>query len=512
MPNLKSLPKLEDIAREKIISWLLHCSNNYLGPLNRKIQRAYIESLLGGNLGQQLLNTVLKTSKNKLDLYSKCLILELLCNQSTLYIDLIQGGSLIIEEVFRLYRTLLHCLPVGLARFGLICDIKPGVDQRYITDVNSFFYRILGQMKNLRSISLVGVGDTEILKQIGLNCEQLEYLDVTNSWKVNDRSVACLLYESPNICHNKSIEQLIGIDDDLNMCCFNLRFIGLSGTDISNKSIAMCFINCPRVVSFGGYIHQGSVTNILELVQSKLVKRKYNIRELWEDKISESQVELLSYACPLLTSLSTSSESLYTIHNLSSLTSLTLDCDFQDWNEELYTYLLSNGSKLKSLKLNDNVNCKLDIGWLMELTPSLVTLSAHVYYSNVGYPVTWSSLQNADIVVDSSKCVHELLIHTPEIENLNLKFVGEPYCEDETSINDDLMIDIATYGGLHKAKNIKIGVCGLGIVAVETLLAYCSDLQSISTLSLWKNFTAEHLNELEKRVKEANWDLKLIFY
>ncbi|XP_071519901.1 uncharacterized protein [Panulirus ornatus] len=512
MPPVRVISSLMETCSEWVWRWLHRCLNHQASPPERLRQRKYVLTTLNSNIRQKLLKRILCIHMYDVPMASKCMLLELLADRNTHWVDLTQGGYAYIDEIFHLYRTLNLGLLVGLTRLGFICNVKMKNDQKYLPDVNSTFYRLLNQMRHLQWVRLSGVADRNMLATLGVNCHSLQHVDVSGSMRVDDMALAALILKDPIVVEGQSQEQVATHQLPTNSCCATLNFVCISETQVSMMSALLLLRYVPNLTSFGGYVEAGSLSAVLQLLQPQEGVEQYKLTHLWEDRILPAQASLLKVACPHLTTLITCESSLASLPHLQPLTTLTLDLDFRGCASDIYSGLQMQGDTLKELRFLKSINCPLDLAWLMELTPNLEWIECNLYIEE-GYQMpTWRLLKVASVIVSSSKVVLALLTHTPELRNLSLTFLPEPYQETFECINDDLILNTTLAGGLTRLEHLRITDCAITMWGVQCLLLHCQQLTHIAAFSSWKNISQHDIRTLQSQVQENNWQLNLVYH
>ncbi|KAG7157550.1 uncharacterized protein LOC121879948 isoform X1 [Homarus americanus] len=510
MPPFKTIGSLTEICTERVWRWLYHCLNYQATPRDRMRQRAYILATLNSNIRQQLLNCILRIHTQEVMLSSKCMLLELLGDRSTQWVDVSRSGYSYVDEVFHFYRTLTLSLLINLTRLGVICNVKSKIDSKYLLEINSTFYRVLNQMRHLQWVTLGGVADQTILATLGANCHQLEHLNVCGSIRVNDQALAALLLKDPLAVEGRSMKQVIDKNIATNPCCATLTFVCVSETEVTLIGAVLLLRCVPNLTSLGGAVEDGSLSSVIHMLQPEEGVASYKLNHLWDDRISPDQASLLNVACPELTSVTTTVYSLPSLHLLYPITSLTVDLYFRGGSTSIYNYLQLRGANLKELVLSNNISCPLDLGWLMELTPNLERVESSLYLEE-GYEILgWKNVQVASVRVNSSKTLIALLSHIPRVKDLSIIFEPEPYTETYECINDDLVINACISGGLTHLETLSIAECAVSLQGLNCLLLHCPELSYVAPLLFWTNITQDDIRHLQSQAAHSNWRLKLV--
>ncbi|XP_047489277.1 uncharacterized protein LOC125039419 isoform X2 [Penaeus chinensis] len=510
MPPHKAILSLTNTCIEWVLDWLF-TSLKLQGSLKERLQqREYVTTHLTSNIRQRLINITFQQHMYKWSLSHKCLMLEVLGDTSTQCIDYTESGYAYVDEVWQFYRSLNVIKIINLTRLGVVCRIKTESDKKYLPDINNTLYRAFDQMKNLRWVTLKGVADKTFLLSMGTNCPHLEKLNVAQSPRIDDEAVANLIIRNASPAEGQKSVQ-VGVQHiPTNLCANSLKMVCVSETNVTLASVGILLHFVPNLESFGGDIHAGSLCCVINNLHLKEGHKSFKLQELWDARILPQQASLLNVVCPQLTRLSTDASSLGSLENLSSITSLTLSLYYQNFENDIYDYLLENGEKLKELILVDHINCYLDLSWLTELAPNLEHLVATVSLEEGREVLKWPSLKTAQLSVESSRVLLALLTSITEVRDLDITFVREPYQETFECINDDLIICAVTEDGLKKLQKLKICECAIGLKGIDCLLLHCPDLCYLAPLAFWHGLINEDFHSLVQRIKENNWQLKLI--
>ncbi|XP_047489360.1 uncharacterized protein LOC125039455 isoform X2 [Penaeus chinensis] len=510
MPPYEILPSLTDICTEQVLIMLYNSISVSATPKKRKQQHDYVSSTLNSNIRQHLINIIFQQPLHKKTFTGKCILLEMLGDCSTQTIDFSQVGSVYIDEVWHFYRTLTIGLMTNLTKLGLACNLRKLSDKKYLLDVNTSIYRVFSQMKNLRWVTLIGVGDGTLLESLGTNCIHLEYLNVNESFRVNDEAIASLLLKDPELAQGQSEDTLCLQDIQTNPCALNLKMVGVSATSVSLTGVFVLLHYVPKLESLGGPIQAGSVSSILEHLNPEDGSKVLKLNEVWETRILPYQASLLSMMSPNLTCLTCDASSLDSLYIINSISALTLKLYFRNCVIDIYNYLLGSGQILKKLIFVDHINCGLDLSWLVELTPNLEHLEATLTREDEAEVAKWHFLRVAKVTVQSSKVTLALLTHAPALTDLDITFVMEPYKETFECINDDLIISALVDGGLTQLQKLHINECALSMKGVVSLILHCPNLTYLAPLAFWHGVSPQSIYVLCKRIKERNWKLRIV--
>lgn len=510
MPPHNPLSPLRDICIEWTLEWI--SSNVKFGGTSQqhKQQRHYLTSALSSNIRQQLLFLTFQQPLYERNLTYKCLMLKLLGDHNTQSVDFSGAGATYLNEVNYLYRILTQVQITKLTKLGINCNLRTVADKNCLMEVNATFYYVFNQMTNLRWVKLVGVADKTLLRALGMNCPHLEYLNVDESFRVNDEAVANLLLRDPEDVAFQNNNDIDLKDISTNPCACCLKVICLSGTEVSIRSAVIILYCVPYLKSFDGDVNVGSLCSAMESLQPKDGYRSFNLQKLWDTRILPNQALLLDKVCPYLTYLSTDASSLFILHLLSSISSLTLKLYFQNATIEIYNYLLVSGGNLRELVLVDHINCCLDLTWLVELTPNLERLEATIIKEEGKNIMEWPSLTTAKVTLESSKTLFALLTHAYGLKDLDVTFEKWSCQETFEDINDALITNAVASGSLQNLQKMWINKCAISMKGIDCLLLNCPNLVYLAPLAFWNGISQEDLHILRQRMKENNWHFRFV--
>ncbi|XP_050722920.1 uncharacterized protein LOC127001792 [Eriocheir sinensis] len=507
MPCCQSVSPLSEAAGERVRQWLLCCLCHQPGPQERQAVRRHVLTALAPRPRQDLLSHVLASPEVVMD--NKCQLVEILGDVTTRSVDLIPGGPLFVEEVFHLYRSLTMAAVINLTRLGIVCDVRSIADRRYVPDINVTFYRLMGHMRHLVWVTLAGVADGTILAHLGANCHALEYLDVSGSPRVDDVGVAKLLLQGR--MNLRDLHHLAHAPlPPTSPCCATLTYLGVTRTETSSASIVLLLRCLRQVTSLGGFVNDGSLLEVLKLLKNgKAAEWPTSLSEVSEARILPHQVPLLVAACPGLTTLVTEETSVPALSLLPSLQSLTVDLQLRGESGPLYDMVEVRGSALTHLRLENSINCPLELTYLMDAAPHLHHLEARLYLGEGCVVTGWASLASAKIGVTTCKGVVALLTHTPALRRLTLSLDPEPYTETWRDLNDAVLEQVVGGGGLGAVEELVVTDCGATVTGLQLLMLHCQHLALVASLINWPAITLADLHLLREQIACNNWCLDL---
>lgn len=507
MPQCRSVSPLSEVVGHRVCQWLQCCVLHQPGPRERQEVRRHILTALAPRPRQALLSQVLASREVVMDI--KCQLLEFLGDVTTRSADLTPGGPLFIEEVFHLYRSLTIAALIKLTRLGLVCDIRSTNDRRYLPDVNVTFHRLMVHMRHLVWVTLAGVADGFILAHLGANCHALEYLDVSGSPRVDDVGVTKLLLQG-----RVNLRDLFHLSyaplPPTSPCCTTLTYLGLKETETSPASVVLLLRCLRRVTSLGGFINDGSLLQVLELLKNGgAAEWPTSLSMVWEARILPHQVPLLVTACPALTTLVTEEASVPAVCLLPPLHSLTVDLKLRGNSGPLYDMLETRGLTLTHLNLEKSINCPLELSFLMDAAPHLRHLEASLYLGEGCLVAGWASLASAKVGVSTCKGVVTLLTHTPALRRLTLSLEPEPYTETWKDLNDAVFEQVVGGSGLCALEELVVTECGATATGLQLLMLHCQHLTLVASLINWPSITATDLQLLREQIASNNLCLDL---
>ena len=457
---------------------------------------------------QALLSQVL--AMRGLVMETKCQLVEVLGDGTTRSADLIPGGSLFVDEVFHLYRSLTMAALVNLTHLGMVCDVRSPSDRRFLPDVNVTFHRLVGHLRHLVWVTLAGVADGTILAALGANCHSLQYLDVSGSPRVDDVGVSKLLLQGRTNLRDLSLLATVPLPPT-SPCCATLTFLDVSQTETSAASTVLLMRCLHQVTSLGGSISDETLLKVLQVLQAGgAADWPTSLTKVWEARILPHQAPIWAAACPALTTLNTEESSVPAVSLLPPLQELTIDLSMRGDSGPLYDMLKVRGSTLTHFVLEGNINCPLEVTFLMDAAPQLRHLKACLYMGEGCEVAGWASLASAVVGVTTCKAVVALLTHTPALRRLMLSLEPEPYEETWRDLNDSVFGQVVGGAGLECLEQLVVAKCGLTSTGLQLLLLHCQHLELVAPLIEWPAITQDDLHLLREQIACNNWCLDLL--
>ena len=439
----------------------------------------------------------------------KCQLVEVLGDTTTWCVDLTPVGQLYIDEVFHLYRSLTLAGLVNVTHLGMMCNVKSLSDRRYLPDVNSTFYRLMGHLRHLVWVTLCGVADNTMLAALGANCHVLQYLDVSSSPRVDDLGVGKLLLQGRINLRNLSLLASAPLPPT-SLCCASLTFLGVSHTEAGVASVVLILRCLRQATSLGGCISDGSLVEVLEVMKAGgIADWPTSLTKVWEPRVLPHHAPILAAGCPALHSLTTQEISVSSVSLLPPLLELTIDLCLRGDEEPLYDMLEISGSTLTHFVLEGNINCPLEMTILMDAAPQLRHLKACVYLGDGCEVRGWASLASAEVGVTTCKGIVALLTHTPALRRLTLSLEPEPYAETWRDLDDGVLEQVMAGDGLVALEQLVVTRCGMTPSGLELLMLHCQHLELVAPLIQWPAITQDDLTLLRRQIMSSNWCLDL---
>ncbi|MPC24727.1 hypothetical protein E2C01_017821 [Portunus trituberculatus] len=507
MPRCRGVSPLREVAGECVFRWLKWSLRLQPGPRDRQKLRQHMLNTLAPRPRQALLSQVLAMPNVVMD--TKCQLVEVLGDTTTWCADLTPGGELYVDEVFHLYRSLTMAGLINITHLGMMCNIQSLADRRYLPDVNSTFYRLMGHLRHLVWVTLCGVADNTMLAALGANCHALQYLDVSSSPRVDDVGVGKLLLRGKINMRDLSLLASAPLPPT-SPCCASLTFLGVSQTEAGVASVVLLLRCLRQITSLGGCISDGSMVDVLQVLKAGGVADwPTSLTKVWEPRVLPHHAPLLVAACPALHSLITQEVSVSSVSLLPPLLELTIDLCLRGDTELLYEMLETSGSTLTHFVLEGNINCPLEMSFLMSAAPQLRHLKACVYLEEGCEVQGWASLASAEVGVTTCKGIVALLTHTPALRRLTLSLEPEPYAETWRDLDDGVLGQVMGGGGLEALEQLVVTRCGMTPSGLESLMLHCQHLELVAPLIQWPAITLDDLVLLRKQIVCSNWCLDL---
>ncbi|KAK4315815.1 hypothetical protein Pmani_012972 [Petrolisthes manimaculis] len=513
MPCHWTVASLRDACIGSVAGWLVGLVSRGAGPGVRAEQRKVVLGWLTAGVRQEVLTKVLRTLNTHMPMDSKWQIIHLVGDSTTQSVDLTQAGLIFVDEVFHLYRSLALALAVNLTRLGISCDMRSRVDRRYIADVNATAYRILGCMKHLTWVTLSGLGDTQIMATLAATCHHLVYLDVSGSPRLTDDGVLVLIDCNPHNLMSLEVDVVVKENIKPSPCCATLNYVCVANTEVGVVGGVLLLRWLPRLISLGGDLGNGlPITEVLTSLQPQDGGIwKCGLVAVWEARVLPRQAALLTSTCPAFHALNTEEGSIPNLALLSPLASLTVDLHHR-FCPGLVDALTSHSHTLTRLILTHSFNSPIDLTTLMAMTPHLThlqaTLTLDPWGGGEGEGEVWPSLRWAVVGMTSLKATVALLTHTPALTHLALTLTPDPYSETWEDLDDALISQVTSGGGLQNLSCLVITECAITITGINTLIDACPSLACVAPLLYWPRINRHDIKRLRLQAKQSNWKIE----
>ncbi|XP_018010555.1 uncharacterized protein LOC108667952 isoform X1 [Hyalella azteca] len=564
MPPERKVNTLLEVATRSCISWLMKCTLKWQGVPARKLQREYIIRCLSPITRQQLLSSVLSRHMHDISADLKVQMLELLGDDKTTSFDLSSSGYQYIEEVFNIYRAIAFCCLVNITRLGIICDLSKISDKQFRSDVNALFYLPLGKMNRLTSVTLRSLGDAKLLSTLGLNCTNLEYLDISESHNVDDDCLAHLYLSNAEPLTELRDGQRRYMLTKFHKCCYTLKFLGLAATAVTTETVTSLAMMMPNLESLGGHLDLGSMCaalampygglnspsaepcvllEVFDLERDGLHKlsvknyeavfaRKHEAEasdefgpsgflvpppstlkytQLWDVSIGAEVSLILNNVCPDVSEFHIRYNSLSSLAEFHHLKVLDVDCDFgSEWPYYLLQYLKQRGSSLTSLSVTLSVTTFMPLSELQSSCPNLERLSMPIFTESE--ETTLLKLTSANISVESWEVLECFSKAHPQLKELYVVLNRLwPSYGLYKELTDSVFTDILSCSSFSNLEKLVIGKCQLGKRAVELCLGpSCPKLRVLGYVDRWSNLSREDVTNLQNEILERNLDIVLL--
>jgi len=515
---LIQVPKLADSVLEGVWKYLfrLVIKNNNV-EVQQKRHR-YLCKNVDSYLRQMILNCAFKIEKTHRYHDYKLLLLEMLSDDNIVSVNLTKSGTITmaIDDVLRLYSILNSNKLTKIYHLGIDCDM-PVKEKKDLPEANIQFYQILPKMNNLSWVTLTSIANLVIMRTLGAYCHHLEYLDVSKSVLIGDNAIAALLLRKSIKIDDLSIGDLLEISSKRTPCAQSLKVVCLSETLVENKGALLLLRFAHNLTSLGGPLNafstSESIFTLMNLPEEEM--RQLNLTELCDSKLLQDHASIAEVLCPNLKKVSVSAAYTTALDFLPPITELTLDLDFKPWADDIYSFTCYRGEYIKSLILENNINSPIELGWLIESTPILEHIEAHIecHYNSTDVAI-WERLTTASILLNSSKCLLIFLQNSPALEDLKVQVTEDPckVTDDWKCINDDIFVTVTDNGGLSNLKRLLLRKCDVGLLGINSLLVHCSNLSYLGYLNEWDNLTPVDVVKLQEKSRAINWALTLAEY
>ncbi|XP_047738732.1 uncharacterized protein LOC125178600 [Hyalella azteca] len=575
MAPVMEVASLKEIIVFYCADWLLACIKRHPSFLVRHIQREYIRRRLSPFSRQELLSYVLSLPMESVLPKDRIKIIEMLGGEKITSFDATPLGRQNAVDVKYLYRALAAFPSLNVTRLGIICQQIILLYNCYTEfNVNTDFYPTLRKMSHLTCVTLIALGDEKVLSILGSNCENLQYLDISFSEKVNDASLACLYLSHPRRLPELWDGQRSYIVTRFSKCCKKIKFLNLVGTSVTAQTINLLTQLMPNLESFGGYLRMSELFTALAMpyVGYPLVRRDGNpefclLLEVYDlqrggwhklsvknQKIIASErlrkvasagrnkepsgifvppslplklaeltnfsrevdpkvISVLHDLCPHVYELHILSSSLPNLAQFHDVKVLEVRCQFvQGWNVNLINYLMQRGSSLKTLVTSQTTEEFIPLSRLRSACPNLVDLNLPIDTED-DIRCTLPQLKCAKIAVRSWSVFKYFCRDHTQLKELNamLRYGGESDIPGQTTMTDSFFRSIfLSYSFVYLEKLIIFG-CDLGASTLELCLGPCFPrLRVLGYVDRWKNLTESQLAHYRREIRVRNLNLKLI--
>jgi len=368
----------------------------------------------------------------------------------------------------------------------------------------------LPDMHNLRWVTLIGLADGTIMKLLAENCPRLEYLDISGSDDINDNDIASLVVSGGKNIENMTDYNVLCFTAEATPCAKFLINVDLTRTRVTTKAVIVLLRFAPKLRNLGETNSNTALSKALVAILSCCEERiRYCLIHLSDTKIEADDATFIKNRLPELKSVSVDGGSIPALHNIHPIISLRINLDFKNWGNDIYDYLNKRGVFLTKIVLKYNINCVVDLGWIVAMTPNLQHIEANIDCFEGVEIADWKYLNNACVIVGSPRCFQTFIKHAPNLHDLEINYNSKYTQPDWHCINDELLETVLLQGGLSKLKKLVIGPCDLSAKTIECLFLHCFRIGYIGYVRRWAQVTREDVVNIKKQVKEENWKLIL---
>ncbi|XP_047738735.1 uncharacterized protein LOC125178601 [Hyalella azteca] len=571
MAPAKEVLSLQFIAANCSITWLQKCIAHRSCVVDKHILREFLRCRIGGSTQQELLSNALSRILRGAKLCTQAQILELLGDEKTTRLDITPSRLDSPAEVLHIYLAIgfgrmrnVRKLSINYAKTALYTSFKP--------EMNTYFYLTLDRMSHLTHVAVPYLGEAGLLSIIGRTCENIQYLDISESVKVDDACLASLFLSHPRSMRELWDGKIPYIITKFSQCCNSLKYLGLRNTKVTVRTVNILTQVMPNLESLGGCLK--SVSTFHAIVKSsdryslaprqsnftfctllavydlqsdgwhKLTLKYHTIRyrreasggceepagvyvcppfplklaELsdFSDEVDLDTVSALNELCPHVSELHTSITSLPILaehfHDLKVL-EVIYRCKVNDWlwNQTLMNYLERRGSSLIALAVTQTRFHYLSLSRLQAACPNLVNLTASI---NVDEDLTnLPQLLYANLVFRSWGVFKNFCQGHTQLRELRASLppslAGPFYIS--TPMTDSFFESIfLSYSFAHLEKLI-IDTCDLGAGAMEICLGPCLPrLRVVGYVDRWWKLLPDEVVHFNNEIKARKLDLTLI--
>ncbi|KAI5697722.1 hypothetical protein M8J75_014646 [Diaphorina citri] len=418
-----------------------------------------------------------------------------------------------------------------------------------------------GMARNLTTVVLPYVADNSVLKCLGQHCTQLVYLDIANSWNIDEDGIFNLLFKNPEDLNlpvddissemdppsECLLDELTVPDEELNPVCFTIQEIRIQDTNTSPTNLFIILLTVKNLKSLGGYLYFRSVGDAIVTLKSNNPSLKLNLTHLWDAHLPPLKLDTLAQVLPHLTTLSTRVSNLPFKRAATSprgpthqritprynallgppceehywpfrnVTHLTLDFDFFYYDELFHTFLKHNGHSLIKLVLVDQPY-NFNLLWIHQHCPLLQDLTACVMVPEEARSLLpqMSALRSAALTLNSEHTLLAVFQMLPCALQLTIKIrlsynMYENGITYAGTVQDLCALDLPCYNSLQDLRlhfvSETVPEPGFGVSEAIKLLELFKNLRTFGNLDTWGS--AMNLATLHDHVKAKRWDVAL---
>uniref|UniRef100_A0A8D8UQC1 Uncharacterized protein n=1 Tax=Cacopsylla melanoneura TaxID=428564 RepID=A0A8D8UQC1_9HEMI len=531
-----------------------HCTPNIVTHFKSNLHRNIREELLAQYNGwYQVYNF------NYMKLIIDCTLKNIVLNECLL--ERAMSG----QNYIQFMKYLNEQQPNNLCNLSLLFKKYP-IETPKLKEGNYYLCQSLnnGMARNLHTVILPFVADNCVLQCLGQHCTQLVYLDISNSWNIDEDGILNFLFKNPeelnlpvDVISSEMdppseclLDELTVPDEELNPVCFTMQEIRMQDTNTSPTNLFIILLTIKRLKSLGGYLYFRSVGDAIVTLKSNNPSLQLNLTHLWDAHLPPHKLDLLAQVLPDLTHLNTRVSNLpfkRTVNTSGSepdvppyspprqritprynallgppqeehywpfrnVTHLTLDFDFFYYDELFHSFLKHNGHSLVKLVLVDQPY-NFNLLRIYNHCPKLVELNACVYIPDGCTVPEMSCLKSATLTLNCDYTLHSVFAMFPCIEQLTIKI---RLSWDNYQIYHDLVhvLRDVSYKCFKTLLELRLHFVsdtrrdtGFGVPEAIVILEQFEKLQKFGNFDTWE--PGMNLEELETYVKSKMWDVEL---
>ncbi|KAI5719092.1 hypothetical protein M8J76_004926 [Diaphorina citri] len=369
-----------------------------------------------------------------------------------------------------------------------------------------------GMARNLTTVVLPYVADNSVLKCLGQHCTQLVYLDIANSWNIDEDGIFNLLFKNPEDLNlpvddissemdppsECLLDELTVPDEELNPVCFTIQEIRIQDTNTSPTNLFIILLTVKNLKSLGGYLYFRSVGDAIVTLKSNNPSLKLNLTHLWDAHLPPLKLDTLAQVLPHLTTLSTR------VSNLPF--------------KRAATSPNKCGAVFFNIPSRHFQPYNFNLLWIHQHCPLLQDLTACVMVPEEARSLLpqMSALRSAALTLNSEHTLLAVFQMLPCALQLTIKIrlsynMYENGITYAGTVQDLCALDLPCYNSLQDLRlhfvSETVPEPGFGVSEAIKLLELFKNLRTFGNLDTWGS--AMNLATLHDHVKAKRWDVAL---